>query len=97
MDNHTNPNWAGGPQYGTAHLQPIEPTLFETLIERLQIPREEWATSATVRLWVQANARRRYVPEWLLNALGIEIGEIDVALDGRANGRAARADMGEGE
>lgn len=91
IDNRTNPNWAGGPQYGTAHLQPVEPTLFESLVERFQIPKEEWPTSDIVRLWVQQHARQRYVPEWLLDAFGIVIGEIDVVLDGRANSRSCTA------
>ncbi len=46
-------------------------TTFERFVETERIPREFWAMSHRVRAWVKQHANSRYVPEDLLDRLGI--------------------------
>jgi hypothetical protein len=47
---------------------------FERLVMRLGlVAQEEILKSREVIWWVQENANRRYVPEWLLQRMGIDV------------------------
>lgn len=67
-----NPNW-GQPmnltqKYGSANV-----CAFDKLTEQLQLQPEQYAQSSALRAWVKTNRNRRYVPEWLLLAWGLEV------------------------
>ena len=51
---------------------PDNPTAFDLFVQAEGIPPELWATSHRVRAWVRKHCNSRYVPEQLLDQLGIE-------------------------
>lgn len=54
----------------------VKETAFEKLLKKLGI-HEPWAAkSPQVRDWVEKHYRKRYVPEWLLEKLHIDISKI---------------------
>ena len=61
-----NPNW-GQPGQPT----PAGPTEFEMQVRQLGLTKQTCASSAQLRSWCERNRNRFYVPEWLLDALGI--------------------------
>ena len=66
-----NPNWGKPPQ-----CPPALPTEFEMQVKRLGLTKPEYVTSYELRLWCGRNRNRVYVPEWLLQAWGIEVESI---------------------
>jgi hypothetical protein len=50
-----------------------KPTEFEDLVIELGLSESEYDHSPKLVKWVRANRNRRYVPEWLLTELGIEV------------------------
>ena len=46
---------------------------FELEVERLQLQPREYVSSIPLRYWAQLNRKRRYVPEELLRAWGMEL------------------------
>jgi hypothetical protein len=71
-----NPNW-GHPAQALRAL----PTEFEKLVKRLGLTKLEYVSSAELKRWCEHNRNRVYVPEWLLEAWGIQVEAIfsDVA------------------
>lgn len=68
------PKWSSG-AFGTREVPvPDVPTAFETLIESvgLQTKPELWPYNAKVRAFAQRNRKTRYVPEELLELLGLD-------------------------
>jgi hypothetical protein len=63
-----NPNW-GHP------AQPLRalPTEFEKLVKQLGLAKLEYVSSAELKRWCEHNRNRVYVPEWLLEAWGIQV------------------------
>jgi hypothetical protein len=61
-----NPNW-GQP------ARPIAagPTEFEMQVRKLGLTKQTYGDSAQLRSWCEYNRNRCYIPEWLLDALGI--------------------------
>jgi hypothetical protein len=62
-----NPNWGQPPP-----LRAL-PTEFEILVKRLGFTELEYVSSAELKRWCEHNRNRVYVPEWLLEAWGIQI------------------------
>ena len=62
---------------GGAHS--LGPCAFEQYALKLGIPSEVWEFDGRLRSWAERNAKRRYVPEYLLRAWGLTI---DVRLCG---------------
>jgi len=62
-----NPNW-GRPQPRRAL-----PTEFEIEVKRLGLSKREYVSSAELRLWCKRHRNHFYVPEWLLDAWGMEV------------------------
>lgn len=64
-------NWASGLQ--NLPGVPDLPTAFENKVRRLGLANspDSWAHSNALRLWVKANRKRCYVPEWLLRQMGL--------------------------
>jgi hypothetical protein len=60
---------------------PIGPTAFEKMIEQLGVPITEATKHPIVILWVRANFCRRYVPEKILDALGLRLSERQLGMD----------------
>ena len=50
---------------------PEGPSGFDVLLERLRITEKEASRNPDVRRWVHENYRTRYVPEKILDALGV--------------------------
>jgi hypothetical protein len=48
-------------------------TEFEREVERLGLSAQHYVGSAELRRWCASNRNRVYVPEWLLEAWGIEV------------------------
>jgi len=63
-----NPNW--GKQQP---IRPALPTEFDEQIRRLGLTSQTCATSAQLRDWCERNRNRCYIPEWLLDAWGIDV------------------------
>ena len=63
-----NPNW-GRP----ARPIPACATEFEMQVRKLGLTKPTYADSAQLRGWCENNRNRFYVPEWLLDALGIKV------------------------
>jgi hypothetical protein len=63
-----NPNW-GKPLL----VLPVLPTQFEMQVERLGLSKAQYTASPQLRRRCEHNRNRCYVPEWLLNAWGIEV------------------------
>jgi hypothetical protein len=66
-----NPNW-GKPEVGPAVIVPSQ---FETLVEKLGLAPEEYASSRELREWTLRNRNERYVPEALLNEWRLDVAE----------------------
>ena len=66
-----NPNWGLPPQ-----PFPALPTEFEMQVKRIGLTKPEYLASTELRLWCERNRNRVYVPEWLLEAWGIEVESI---------------------
>lgn len=63
-----NPNWCKPPQ----PLRAL-PTEFEMQVKRLRLTSEGYVASGELRRWCDRNRNRLYVPEWLLEAWGMEV------------------------
>jgi len=63
-----NPNW-GHPPLPLRAL----PTEFEILVKQLGLTKPEYVSSAELKRWCEHNRNRVYVPEWLLEAWGIQV------------------------
>ena len=63
-----NPNWGQPPQ----PLRAL-PTEFEILVKRLGLTKLEYISSAELKRWCEHNRNRVYIPEWLLEAWGIQV------------------------
>jgi hypothetical protein len=50
-----------------------EPPAFEKVAARLKLNRSQYQTSSELRSWVRMNYQHRYVPEDLLEAMGLEV------------------------
>jgi hypothetical protein len=66
---------------GKFQSDPIGPTAFEKLIEKLGVPVTEATKHPIIILWVRANFCRRYVPEKILDALGLQLSERQLGMD----------------
>ena len=66
-----NPNWGKPPQ-----CPPALPTEFEIQVKRIGLTKPEYIASTELKLWCERNCNRVYVPEWLLEAWGIEVESI---------------------
>jgi hypothetical protein len=64
-----NPNWCRR----KAESLEERPTEFEDLVLELGLSESEYDHSPKLVKWIRANRNRRYVPEWLLLELGIEV------------------------
>jgi len=64
----------GNPAWGLPiPLLPALPTEFEMQARHLGLTKDAYATSAQLRIWCKRNRNRCYIPEWLLDAWGIEV------------------------
>jgi hypothetical protein len=64
-------------QASNGNKMPIMPATlaaFDLLLYKLNVKEKEAARHAKVRAWVKQNYTRRYVPESVLEALGLELG-----------------------
>jgi hypothetical protein len=63
-----NPNWGKPPE-------PIRTvaTEFEKEVNRLGLTKKSCASSSELRRWCERNKNHCYIPEWLLQAWGIEV------------------------
>ena len=68
MTRRGNPNWGKPPQ-----CRPALPTEFEMQVKQLGLRKPEYTASYDLRRWCERNRNRVYVPEWLLEAWGIEV------------------------
>jgi hypothetical protein len=59
---------------------PLTRSAFEAELDRLGIPEKSAAGDARMAIWVRANYRHRFVPEDILEALGLRLAEIDVVV-----------------
>jgi len=66
-----NPNW-GKPLQALPVLQ----TEFELQVERLELTKAEYVSSASLRHWCERNRNRYYVSDWLLKAWGLTVESI---------------------
>jgi hypothetical protein len=66
-----NPNWCQPPQ-----RVPIIPTEFEVQVKRIGLTKPEYIASAELKHWCERNRNRVYVPEWLLEAWGMQVESI---------------------
>jgi hypothetical protein len=64
-----NAGWTG--YVGYKQVPPAEPTEFDKQVRRLHLKPEGYAHSLPLRNWVYHNYNRYYVPEKLLESLGI--------------------------
>lgn len=73
---HFPANWASGAFCERElPLPPAKPTEFELVTERLGISNAPhlWAHDAALRVWVKKHRNNRYIPESLLDQLGIGV------------------------
>jgi hypothetical protein len=63
-----NPNWGRPPQ-----SPPAFPTEFEMQVKRIGLTKPEYIASAELKRWCERNRNRVYVPEWLLQAWGLDV------------------------
>lgn len=63
-------HWSSG-----TYIDPVpdEPTAFEQKVKRLGLANspEKWPQSVALRAWVKSHKNSRYVPEWLVQELGL--------------------------
>jgi hypothetical protein len=67
-----NPNW-GVPDWGILPHTPSIATEFEMQVQRLGLTKAEYVGSNELKLWCARNRNRVYVPEWLLEAWGMQV------------------------
>ena len=65
-----NPNWGHGQPF---HGAPPAATEFEVQVHQLRLTKETCADSTELRKWCERNKNRCYIPEWLLDQLGISV------------------------
>ena len=59
---------------GVSRSRPFPvPTQFEMQVERLGLSKAQYVASPQLKRWCEHNRNRCYVPEWLLEAWGIEV------------------------
>jgi len=64
----------GNPNWGKPLLpMPSSPTEFEMQMRKLGLTAATCTDSKDLRTWCQQNRNRCYIPEWLLDAWGIEV------------------------
>ena len=64
----------GNPNWGKPLLpMPSSPTEFEMQMRKLGLTAATCTHSNDLRTWCQQNRNRCYIPEWLLDAWGIEV------------------------
>ncbi len=63
-----NPNW-GKPE--PPSLVPVV-SAFETMVKRLHLSPEQYASSTALRDWVRKNKDQKYVPPSVLKVFGFE-------------------------
>jgi hypothetical protein len=64
----------GNPNWGRSALPiPAGPTEFDMQVKKLGLTMQTYADSAQLRSWCENNKNRFYVPEWLLDSLGIVV------------------------
>jgi hypothetical protein len=68
----SNPNWSGGPQYAIPYQlqEKRTATQFEEFVSALGVPEQFWPNDRRIARWVHVHKNHRYVPEFLLKALG---------------------------
>ena len=66
------PRW-GSRNFILAGMMQAEPPAFEKVANRLKLNRSQYQTSSELRSWVRMNYQHRYVPEDLLEAMGLEV------------------------
>jgi hypothetical protein len=66
---------------GKFQVEPIKPTAFENLSARLGIPVTDAVKNPVIVLWIRANFCRRYVPEQILDDLGLQLSERQLGMD----------------
>lgn len=76
---HPNYRWSKGVP---PPVPPDRPTHFELEVERLGLngDRRKLFACEKLRKWAERNRDRKYIPEWLLNAWGLELWERDINL-----------------
>jgi hypothetical protein len=72
-----NPNWMAG-MNGTLRIPPAVPTEFERLAVKLGVPEALWAHSRELRSFARKFGRSKYVPEHLLDAWGLDVGDVEL-------------------
>jgi len=68
--NYNPHGWSHGTPFALV-LQPVNgPTEFEKFVADLHVPEQYWHQDRRIVAWVHANKNQKYVPEFLLHALG---------------------------
>jgi len=71
MNRRGNPTW--GKPFPPGTILKRVATEFEREVRRLGLTRETCVHSTALRRWCEHNKNRCYIPEWLLQAWGIEV------------------------
>lgn len=67
----------GNPKWGQPPLRiRALPTEFEILVKRLGLTKREYISSTELKRWCEHNRNRVYVPDWLLEAWGMQVESI---------------------
>jgi hypothetical protein len=74
-----NPNWGRPSGYSSTRTNATE---FEMQVRRLRLTKEDYVESTELRTWCERNKNQRYIPEWLLKALRIEV-SLDLSREAR--------------
>jgi len=70
----------GNPEWGRPMPQaPATPSEFETVVKRLGLAPENYASSFALKDWCERNRNRCFVPEWLLEQWRIAVDGYDSA------------------
>ena len=69
MPRRGNPNW------GKPIVVPAFPTEFDAQVEHLCLTKAEYVGSIALKRWCELNRNRVYIPEWLLDAWKLEVGD----------------------
>jgi hypothetical protein len=63
----------GNPNWGKTYVDiPNTPSSFEEVVRRLKLSEKEYLSSIPLREWAKKHKDRKYVPQDLLEAWGIE-------------------------
>jgi hypothetical protein len=81
MPRKGNPNWSAG----LLPPIPIVATEFEREIRRLGLNLKTCVRSSELRHWCERNKDHRYIPEWLLEAWGIDVDVLATSRPTRAS------------